>query len=90
MIECDLTNEGQVPVAGVNYTASFTEANRTVPWAEIVGRPTRISGGIEPGETAPILLQGQYLSGRADPSRVRINLRITEAFDVNGDSIPPE
>ncbi|MCC5987288.1 MAG: hypothetical protein JJT95_06370 [Pararhodobacter sp.] len=84
MIECDITNLSETPIAALRYGVRVTEEGRTVPWHEFGPTFARVPGGIEPTETVPVSFLAEPLNERADADKLVIELVIHEAKDVNG------
>lgn len=74
LIECQVTNTTSEPVGTLAYSYRATEEGRSLPWLESPtwNGPQRatVPGGIEPGETVPVLFSADLLPERADPVRV--------------------
>lgn len=90
MVQCEVKNSGDTAIASLKYGMKITQPGRSVPWGDI-GLPgsflggafARIRGGIEPGETVPVLFRAPDIPERADPEKIVIEIEIYEARDVN-------
>lgn len=84
---CFFRNDGETPVASISYTVALRGEGRTVPWNEFESEQVAIPGGIEPGETRLIFLDGEYLPLGASRSQIIVDVEVTAAFDVSGQLI---
>ena len=85
-VECNVRNEGAVPIADLSYWVIVTETGRTVPWGKTEVRTTHVDGGIEPGEVVALTFAGPALPPRAK-GNLTITVSITEARDLSGNPI---
>ena len=85
-VECNVKNEGAVPIADLSYSVLVTETGRTVPWGKTEVRTTHVDGGIEPGEVVALTFAGPALPPRAK-GNLTITVTITEARDLSGNPI---
>ena len=87
-IQCNVANETSTAIAKVSYNSQISEEGRTVDWFSSEKVETRdIDGGIEPGETLSLVFLSGKVGKNADQSKLKITLKITDAFDVNGNPI---
>jgi hypothetical protein len=90
-LSCIFTNNSTTPIAAFTSEITISEKGRTVPWItpemEMYPGKKPINGGLEPNETANILLRVGYLDARANLEKLVIDVVITGAFDVNGAEI---
>lgn len=86
LVECEVENDGATAIAVLRYNVAVFGEGRTVPWGRTESRKTDVPGGIDPAETATVLIYGPPLPVEADEP-LKIKVEITAAFDVNGEII---
>ena len=92
LIQCDVLNTSEKPIAEFSYGVRVGQTDRQVPWYEngMDGDNmfvAKVRGGIEPGESVPVEFLTGQIHERADRDKLTIKVRIHQSHDINGNPI---
>ena len=92
LIECQVFNASDTPIAELSYGVRVGQTDRSVPWYEysMDGRHPfihAVRGGIEPGETVPVPFLTAQIHERANRDKLTVKVVIHEAMDLDGNPI---